>query len=105
MVLGGRTYPGLFTTYDDDDDGDVSVEDDAVGRSAITDLPTGSSSRLAIGVGVSVSPTIQAPSLYRLCPIFSFSLVLTITYSRLYIILISQRFKVLQSPFRIADNR
>lgn len=31
MDRGGRTYPGLFTTYDDDDGGDVSVEDDAVG--------------------------------------------------------------------------
>jgi hypothetical protein len=31
MDLGGRIYPSLFTTYDDDDGGDVSVEDDVVG--------------------------------------------------------------------------
>lgn len=30
MDLGGRTYPGLFTTYDDNDGGDVSVEDNVV---------------------------------------------------------------------------
>lgn len=73
MDLGGRIYPGLFTTYADDDDGDVSVEDDAVGKGAISDLSSCSSSRLAISVsvGVSVSPTTQAPSLYRLCPILS----------------------------------
>ncbi|UKZ94800.1 uncharacterized protein TrAFT101_009657 [Trichoderma asperellum] len=56
MDLGGRTYPGLFTTYDDDDDGDVSVEDDAGGGSAITDLSSCSSSRLAIGVSVGSRP-------------------------------------------------
>lgn len=38
MDLRGRTYPGLFTTYDDDDGGDVSVEDHVVGSSEVQQL-------------------------------------------------------------------